>query len=309
MIQPLDKVYITQGFGKNPDIYKRFGILGHNGIDYRAPINTPVYAPHDGVIKERHNDVNGYGKYIKIQNEKEGSVLAHFKDWEVNINQKVMAGQLVGHADNTGFSTGSHLHWGWYPLPKDRNNGYNGYVDQQPLLLPDMPNYIKPLLNNDLGLDLNKSEGDVRARVAELKTAYDKYEEQKREIKKLKGRVESLGNEMGGFNESLKTAVEDRTKLEKELKEEKEMRIRRDKNIFDLAEEIKTLKETLDPDSKIVISKEEYKLLTKHKTLDRHTTPELIKETLRRLLTKAQAWFRRWFTLPEGLKETKPKAG
>jgi septal ring factor EnvC (AmiA/AmiB activator) len=139
---PLKNVYITQPWGANPDIYKRFGLLGHNGLDLRAPMGTEVFAPHDGVIKEKRLDADGYGNYIKIESDKEGSVLGHLKDFNVNINQQVKEGDLVGWADNTGFSTGSHLHWGYYKIPRNRDDGYLGYINQEPLLKENMADTV-----------------------------------------------------------------------------------------------------------------------------------------------------------------------
>ncbi len=81
MRHPVDKVFITQHWGKNPQIYSKFGLKGHNGVDYRLHdgYETKIYAPHDGKVLEVVYDVDGYGLYIKIENEKEGSILAHLK--------------------------------------------------------------------------------------------------------------------------------------------------------------------------------------------------------------------------------------
>ena len=185
MIYPLKSIFITQLWGENPDMYSRFGLKGHNGIDFRASNGTPVYAPHDGIIKERRFDANGYGNYIKIESEKEGSVLAHFQDFAVNINKIVKEGDLVGHADNTGFSTGPHLHWGYYKIPRNRGDGYLGYINQLPLLKG------KLMSNMYKGLDLNNPESmkttvDVWRDVMDNKyvksTTYDKIKTEKEKL-------------------------------------------------------------------------------------------------------------------------------
>src|SRR3990167_9292836 len=149
MRYPLKNVFITQEWGKNPDTYARFGLKGHNVLDLRASIGTDVFAPHDGVVKERRFDAEGYGNYLKIESDKEGSILAHLQDFKVGLNQNVKEGDLVGYADNTGFSTASHLHWGYYPIPRNRKDGYLGYINQLPLLKEggDMANGC--LLKND----------------------------------------------------------------------------------------------------------------------------------------------------------------
>ena len=141
MRYPLDKIFITQYWGENPETYKRFGLRGHNGLDFRASNRTKVYAPHSGKILEATTDPNGYGLYLKIQNEKEGSVLGHLDVVLVVVGDSVKEGDFVAYSDNTGFSTGPHLHWGYYKIPRNRNDGYLGFINQLPLLEGEnMPN-------------------------------------------------------------------------------------------------------------------------------------------------------------------------
>ena len=135
MIKPFNGNHrLTQGFGENPASYKRFGLLGHNGLDYGTPTGTDILAPHSGRILEASNDPTGYGLYIKIENTTEGSVLAHLRDFVVKVGDNVAEGQLIAHSGNTGNSTGPHLHWGVYKIPRNRQNGYAGYIDQLPLI-------------------------------------------------------------------------------------------------------------------------------------------------------------------------------
>lgn len=127
---------LTQGFGENPSSYAKFGMKGHNGLDYGLPTGTNVLAPHAGKVVEVSNDPTGYGVYVKIESDKEGSVLAHLKDTLVPVGATVTEGQLIAHSNNTGNSTGPHLHWGYYKFPRNRSNGYAGFIDQAPLLPP-----------------------------------------------------------------------------------------------------------------------------------------------------------------------------
>jgi len=146
MIVPVKKVFITQAFGVNPGAYAKFGYKGHNGIDYRAFYangrrtfvggTSKVFAPHAGTIIENAYDKNGYGNYIKIQDSIQGSVLAHFHELPgFRVGDLVAEGDYIGLQGTTGNSTGVHLHWGYYRLPRDRSNGYGGMIDQTPYLL------------------------------------------------------------------------------------------------------------------------------------------------------------------------------
>lgn len=135
MKKPFDGEYnITQIFGVNPQNYAQFGLKGHNGIDYALPNGTKVLAPHGGKIIEATLDPAGYGLYIKIENDIEGSVLAHFREFRVGVGDMVNEGQLIAYSDNSGNSTGPHLHWGYYRFPRNRQNGYAGFIDQTPYL-------------------------------------------------------------------------------------------------------------------------------------------------------------------------------
>lgn len=135
MRRPFNGYYpVTQTFGVNPQLYAQFGYKGHNGVDYGLRDWTPVVAPHSGVVVEAGWSYGGYGYYVKVQNGVEGSVLAHLGRIQVWPGQWVNEGQQLGLSDNTGNSTGSHLHWGYYRLPRNRANGYDGFVFQWPYL-------------------------------------------------------------------------------------------------------------------------------------------------------------------------------
>jgi hypothetical protein len=141
MQSPVKKEYVTQIFGVNAAAYAKFGLKGHNGIDYRAFLpngercykggKSEVFAPHSGIVKECAFDANGFGNYVKIEDGTQGSVLAHFSSLpNFKVGQSVKQGQFIGYQGTTGNSTGIHLHWGWYPIPRNRSNGFNGYENQ-----------------------------------------------------------------------------------------------------------------------------------------------------------------------------------
>ena len=125
---------ITQLFGENPDFYKKFGFPGHNGIDYGIPNGTPISAAAAGVVAAVSFENGGYGNYVKLSH-KDGAktyytYYAHLASAAVSAAQKVRAGDVIGHSNNTGASTGPHLHFG---LKIDgQSPAYKGYVDPMP---------------------------------------------------------------------------------------------------------------------------------------------------------------------------------
>lgn len=154
LTQPFGNGHFNKdAFGSIINPYARFGMSGHNGLDYATPTGTKIFAPHSGKILEVADQGNdGYGRYIKIENDEEGSVLAHLQEARVKVGDFVDQGKLVALSDNTGNSTGSHLHWGYYKKPRNRQNGYAGFIDQLPMIGGgNMANIYK-------GLDLNNSD-------------------------------------------------------------------------------------------------------------------------------------------------------
>ncbi len=113
LLWPTDYPVVTQPFGANPQIYTRFGMPGHEGVDIRALLNTNVYCCADGVVYMVHTDPesHAYGVHVRVQH-RDGykTVYAHLAKALVEVGDQVAAGQVIGKADSTGASTGSHLH-------------------------------------------------------------------------------------------------------------------------------------------------------------------------------------------------------
>lgn len=83
------------------------------GIDLRAALNTPIYAPANGVVEYAAYSNNGYGySVILIHNFGFKTVYAHMMRKDVvKAGQFVKKGDLLGYTGNTGLSTGPHLHY------------------------------------------------------------------------------------------------------------------------------------------------------------------------------------------------------
>lgn len=174
---PVKDVRFNQIFGENKNpIYQQLGMKGHNGIDFYAPDGTPVYASHDGVVTYAGLDGSN-GNLIVIMTEDMfdyNDEIVYFKTlychlktgtYKVTANQKVKAGDLIALADNTGASSGSHLHfgckpvkngeepWQWYNLEQDA--GYNGAIDPMSYF-PEYRKFTVPLKFGDSGSEVEK---------------------------------------------------------------------------------------------------------------------------------------------------------
>jgi len=155
---PVKPYFLNQGFGVNYYTYhKEFGMNGHNGLDLKASHGQPVYAAHEGTCSVQVEANEGRGVVITSNDMYEyKDTVAYFKTiyWHlanpnkepqyaspVKEGQIVKQGDLIGYADNTGFSTGDHLHFGLKPIVKvtdsysynlEQNNGYFGAIDPLP---------------------------------------------------------------------------------------------------------------------------------------------------------------------------------
>lgn len=108
---PLNFSYISSNF--NPKRYhpilKR--VKAHNGIDYKAPRGTPVFAAGDGkVIQSAYSKYNGHHVFIKHANSIVTKYL-HFTNRTVKKGQRVKQGQVIGYVGATGLAQAPHLHY------------------------------------------------------------------------------------------------------------------------------------------------------------------------------------------------------
>ena len=84
----------------------------HHGVDYAAPIGTPVQSIGDGTVIAKGWDKKGGGNYVKIKhNSTYTTTYMHLSKFGKGIAQgvKVKQGQTIGYVGSTGASTGPHL--------------------------------------------------------------------------------------------------------------------------------------------------------------------------------------------------------
>ena len=141
--QPLDKIYITQRFGERPEYYAKYGLKGHDGVDYRTRyVDSPlgrryVQAAADATVEIVRADADGYGTHIRLRHDDQSmTIYAHLTKSYVSKGNKVKAGQRIGLTGNSGDSSAPHLHFEYRPTGWEKNtgNGFAGAVDPLPFL-------------------------------------------------------------------------------------------------------------------------------------------------------------------------------
>ncbi|MEO5759675.1 MAG: M23 family metallopeptidase [Mesorhizobium sp.] len=114
MVTPVNGV-MTSTFGP-----RKHPILGtvriHKGVDWAAPVGTPIAAAFDGEISFQ-GDGGSYGNLVKITHANGRETrYAHMQKFaiESGVGTKVKAGDVIGYIGTTGLSTGPHLHFELY---------------------------------------------------------------------------------------------------------------------------------------------------------------------------------------------------
>ena len=101
----------------------------HKGVDFSYGLGTDVYAIADGVVVDTYDDYDngtgtGFGNFVLIRHSRRHwdrtaqqwayvySIYAHLSKDSVrySVGQYVTAGTWIADVDNTGSSTGNHLH-------------------------------------------------------------------------------------------------------------------------------------------------------------------------------------------------------
>ena len=109
---PLDFYRITSKFSNSrmhPVLKRR---RAHHGVDYAAPVGTPVYAIGNGKVIDKGFQANGGGNYIKIRhNSTYTTTYMHLSKFAkgLKVGDMVKQKQVIGYVGSTGISTGPHL--------------------------------------------------------------------------------------------------------------------------------------------------------------------------------------------------------
>jgi murein DD-endopeptidase MepM/ murein hydrolase activator NlpD len=88
-------------------------IRAHKGVDYAAPIGTPVHAAGEGRIRFA-GVMGGYGNLVEIEHSRSVvTVYGHLSRFApgTRVGAHVIQGQVIAYVGMTGLATGPHLHY------------------------------------------------------------------------------------------------------------------------------------------------------------------------------------------------------
>jgi murein DD-endopeptidase MepM/ murein hydrolase activator NlpD len=146
---PLKFARVSSGFDRRRMHPVLHTVRAHLGIDYAAPVGTPVWAAASGVVTVRAPS-GGAGNLVIIRHDSgiETAYMHLSKFAPIKVGQRIEAKTVIGYVGTTGLSTGPHLHFGV------RKNGE--YID---------PTKLAPMRGKGLG----RGERDAfKAEVAKL---------------------------------------------------------------------------------------------------------------------------------------------
>ena len=110
--KPIGEGELTSPFGMRYHPILHYSRM-HTGVDWAAPIGTPILAAGNGTIIQANWDA-GYGRRVEIQHAN-GYVTTynHMSGFGRGIGEgaHVVQGQTIGYLGETGLATGPHLHY------------------------------------------------------------------------------------------------------------------------------------------------------------------------------------------------------
>ena len=119
-------------------------IRAHRGVDYAAPIGTPVRAAGDGRVRFVGRQ-GGYGNVIELEH---GSgvvtVYGHLSRFasQLRRGQRVELGKVIGYVGKTGLATGPHLHYEYRIRGIHKNPQTVPLPDAQPIPAADLDRFM-----------------------------------------------------------------------------------------------------------------------------------------------------------------------
>lgn len=113
---PLEFTRISSGYS-NARLHPILNtVRAHRGVDFAAPMGTPVRAAADGVVTFAGTN-GGFGRMVSIRHPRDsrGDTIstdyAHLSRIDVRSGQRVKQGDRIGLVGMTGTATGPHLHY------------------------------------------------------------------------------------------------------------------------------------------------------------------------------------------------------
>lgn len=102
---------ISSGFGIRIDPVLKIN-KAHEGLDFTAPMGTPIYATAEGRVKDAGFSTGGFGNRVVISHGNGyETVYGHMVKVKARVGEMVKRGEVIGYVGTSGKSTGPHCHY------------------------------------------------------------------------------------------------------------------------------------------------------------------------------------------------------
>ena len=110
-VLPVRGYHLTGRFGQSSGLWSST----HTGLDFAAPVGTPIRSIGPGVVTAADSD-GAFGNKTVVRLD-DGTVVwfCHQDRMAVEVGQRLEPGELVGYVGSTGNTTGPHLHLEVHP--------------------------------------------------------------------------------------------------------------------------------------------------------------------------------------------------
>src|SRR4029079_15063813 len=119
-------------------------IRAHKGVDYAAPVGTPVRAAGEGRVRFVDRQ-GGYGNVVELEH---GSgvvtVYGHLSRFASRLHrgQRVALGEVIAYVGQTGLATGPHLHYEYRVRGVHKNPPTLHLPDAPPTLAAEQERFV-----------------------------------------------------------------------------------------------------------------------------------------------------------------------
>ena len=173
--------------------------------------------------------------------------------------------------------TGLEYGWERYPIKKR-------YTVIEPVdIIAEVNTWVIQMFQG-LGIDLNKPEGEVRGKVQEVIDGWKHYVDLEQKVAKLEKDLSFEAGQAAEFEKRLILSESTIIDLREALRDATDKITARDTEVNNLTQRIVALEKTIDPETKVTISREQYARLSDPEPLKRFGAGRLLVEALKRLV-------------------------
>ena len=137
---------VSQKYGDRRWYYIKFGLAGHEGVDWATPVGVKTLNPFQKARVLRAGFDSKYGWHVVLWDMKQLCAVwyCHLSKILVRVGEDISLGKAVALTGNTGNTTGAHIHVNFVETTSTggRKNIFNGYKGFLNILDPKLVKWV-----------------------------------------------------------------------------------------------------------------------------------------------------------------------